>query len=132
VQLFSVLVQQLSPLQPWYNFREELQCAALGALFVFVGVANFVTTVQVRACARRRPARAPPRAATPPRAALTAPPPAQTLLEKGARGRRNARRAAAPRSNTSSPSHGARADEDDGRGGAHAVPPVSLDARKTD
>jgi hypothetical protein len=81
------------------------------------------STPGARAAARRNAAtRCPHRPA----------PPAQTLLEKGARGRRNARRAAAPRSNTSSPSHGARADEDDGRGGAHAVPPVSLDARKTD
>jgi F0F1-type ATP synthase membrane subunit a len=39
------LVRQLDPLQPWWDFREELQCATLGTLFVFVGVANFVTTV---------------------------------------------------------------------------------------
>jgi hypothetical protein len=96
VQLFSVLVQQLSPLQPWYNFREELQCAALGALFVFVGVANFVTTVQVRACARRRPARAPPRAATPQRAALTAPHPPRRRCSKKARAA-GATRGAPPR-----------------------------------
>ena len=45
-QLLYVLVRQLDPLQPWYNFREELQCAALGALFILVGVANATTMLQ--------------------------------------------------------------------------------------
>lgn len=100
VQLLSVLLLQLRPLQPWYNFREELQCAALGALFVFVGVANFVTTVQ-------------------------------TLLEKGARGRRQerSRRAAASRSAPASPMHrGGAAGADVGDRGGGRLPPHVDDA----
>jgi len=47
VFMFVVLVEQLRPLEtPWYNFREELQCAALGTLFIFLGVTNCVVTVQ--------------------------------------------------------------------------------------
>jgi len=45
VNLFMVLVTKLNPLQPWWHFREELQCAALGAIFTVLGVGNFVTTV---------------------------------------------------------------------------------------
>jgi uncharacterized membrane protein YgcG len=48
VNLIRMLLQQLSSQQsrPWYAFKEEIQCALMGALFLILGVVNFGTTVQ--------------------------------------------------------------------------------------
>lgn len=45
-RLFILLATKLNPLAPLHEYTEEMQCAALGALFIFLGVANFVTTVR--------------------------------------------------------------------------------------
>lgn len=45
-RLFMLLVTQLRPTAPIHEYTEEMQCAALGGLFIFLGCANFVTTVR--------------------------------------------------------------------------------------
>lgn len=46
VALFQVLFLELNVSQPWYDFREEVQCAVLGSMFIILGVLNFVVTIQ--------------------------------------------------------------------------------------
>jgi hypothetical protein len=62
VALLQVLASELNVSQPWYHFREELQCLALGVLFIFLGVTNFYVTcdtvVEKFAKERRRAAEA--------------------------------------------------------------------------
>lgn len=41
-----LLVTTLRPTAPIHEYTEEMQCAALGGLFIFLGCANFVTTVR--------------------------------------------------------------------------------------
>ena len=44
--LFHLLFSELDVSQPWYDFREEVQCAVLGTLFIFLGLVNFGETVK--------------------------------------------------------------------------------------
>jgi TMPIT-like protein len=47
-KLFWVLIQHSNPDIHWYQFhqfREEMQCAALGFIFIVVGINNFINTV---------------------------------------------------------------------------------------
>lgn len=46
IALIQVLTYELNFSQPWYDFREEVQCGMLGVLFLFLGITNFVVTVQ--------------------------------------------------------------------------------------
>jgi hypothetical protein len=43
--LFRLLSIRLHAMEPWYNFREEIQCGLCGALFVFLGLVNFKETI---------------------------------------------------------------------------------------
>lgn len=45
--LLRSLVEDFDISKPWFRFREEIQCALLGILFIFLGVMNFSVTVQV-------------------------------------------------------------------------------------
>jgi len=43
--LLEVLVLELNPRRNWYEFREEIQCFALGMLFIFLGCTNAFVTI---------------------------------------------------------------------------------------
>lgn len=43
--LFLLLFQDLNVTQPWYDFREEVQCTLLAVMFVFLGVMNCYQTI---------------------------------------------------------------------------------------
>jgi hypothetical protein len=43
--LLEVLILELNPRQNWYEFREEIQCFALGMLFIFMGCTNAFVTI---------------------------------------------------------------------------------------
>ncbi|RYG54404.1 hypothetical protein EON66_07190 [archaeon] len=45
--LLWMLSKKLNLYQPLYNYRDELQLLLIGCLFVFLGIRNFVATVQV-------------------------------------------------------------------------------------
>lgn len=45
--LLEVLVLELNPRQNWYEFREEIQCFALGMLFIFLGCTNAFVTIRI-------------------------------------------------------------------------------------
>ena len=53
ISLLKALVSDLDVSQPWYAFREEVQCGVLGVCFLFLGVMNFVVTVQTLLAKRR-------------------------------------------------------------------------------
>lgn len=44
VAMGVMVLSRLNLSAPWYSFREEAQCAALGALFMVLGVVNFLVT----------------------------------------------------------------------------------------
>lgn len=78
--LFRLLPKQLNPSQPWYDFREEVQCVIVGGLFLLLGVVNCGVTIQTLVEKRRQNLRA---AAEQQRAALADPPGERTSLLSG-------------------------------------------------
>lgn len=57
--LFHTLIGDLNLTQPWYQFREEVQCIILGVFFIFLGVTNFRVTLQTLYAKKQRPASSP-------------------------------------------------------------------------
>jgi len=52
--MFALLLKDLDVTQPWYRFREEVQCVVVGCMFLILGFTNFAVTVQTLAdkCSR--------------------------------------------------------------------------------
>jgi TMPIT-like protein len=60
LRMFAALTTYLNVSQPWYEFKEEVQCVILGVLFIFLGVTNFYVTVSTLQEKWAKAKRAPP------------------------------------------------------------------------